>query len=299
MGEGDYQHPMSWNRWNYVNSNPINFTDPTGRCLDIDGDAECDFPETAIGELSSEPKRSIDVEVPPWVDICLQCGDCPEGDQSITPEEILQAFDSVTTHLENAAQSYLVIQAQLDDRWLEDDGKLRDYVLIALIMMEFSHYGRWQAVYLESKEALANQYHAMNDNAGHAVPVESYPGGCQGSCGSIAEQVKWASEIQMLRDFNIHQYDGIMSGRWLANLSEAHQIQSIGFVWGQNLSWTWGNWVVGSPMDDYLQERGSIDWWAGPGRPWQEIDEYQKFWVLSPAQDYACKHRSGGSCRGW
>jgi hypothetical protein len=30
--EGDFQNPMSYNLWGYVQSNPINYTDPTGMC---------------------------------------------------------------------------------------------------------------------------------------------------------------------------------------------------------------------------------------------------------------------------
>ena len=30
---GDYQRPLSLNRWNYVESNPVNRTDPTGHCF--------------------------------------------------------------------------------------------------------------------------------------------------------------------------------------------------------------------------------------------------------------------------
>ncbi|MGD8456598.1 MAG: RHS repeat-associated core domain-containing protein [Anaerolineales bacterium] len=31
--EGDYNDPLSLNRWNYVEGNPINFTDPSGYCV--------------------------------------------------------------------------------------------------------------------------------------------------------------------------------------------------------------------------------------------------------------------------
>jgi len=31
---GDYQRPLSLNKWNYVEGNPINYTDPSGHCLD-------------------------------------------------------------------------------------------------------------------------------------------------------------------------------------------------------------------------------------------------------------------------
>lgn len=40
MWEGDYNDPLSLNRWNYTNGNPINYTDPAGLCL-TNNLAEC------------------------------------------------------------------------------------------------------------------------------------------------------------------------------------------------------------------------------------------------------------------
>ncbi len=34
---GDYNHPLSLNRWNYTDSNPINHTDPSGHCFTATG----------------------------------------------------------------------------------------------------------------------------------------------------------------------------------------------------------------------------------------------------------------------
>lgn len=31
---GDYNRPLSLNRWNYVEGNPVNFTDPSGQCIE-------------------------------------------------------------------------------------------------------------------------------------------------------------------------------------------------------------------------------------------------------------------------
>jgi hypothetical protein len=109
------------------------------------------------------------------------------------------------------------------------------------------------------------------------------------------------TEIEALRGFHLNRPAWVMNGTWLENLPEAQQIQTIGFVEGQNLSWVWGNWYTGSPMDRYLEGEGPIDWWdtENDGNPWQAIDEFNKFWVLSKAQDYACQHRSGVKCRGW
>ena len=42
---GDYNRPLSLNGWNYVEANPINATDPSGRCLDTDLDGRCDQEE--------------------------------------------------------------------------------------------------------------------------------------------------------------------------------------------------------------------------------------------------------------
>jgi hypothetical protein len=40
---GNYKKPLSFNRWGYVEGNPVNHTDPSGMCEDNDGDGECDF----------------------------------------------------------------------------------------------------------------------------------------------------------------------------------------------------------------------------------------------------------------
>jgi RHS repeat-associated protein len=39
---GDYTRPLSLNGWNYVEGNSINYTDPSGMCLDEDMDGRCD-----------------------------------------------------------------------------------------------------------------------------------------------------------------------------------------------------------------------------------------------------------------
>jgi RHS repeat-associated protein len=39
---GDYNRPLSLNGWNYVEADPINGLDPSGRCLDADMDGKCD-----------------------------------------------------------------------------------------------------------------------------------------------------------------------------------------------------------------------------------------------------------------
>ncbi len=40
--EGDFNNPSSMNGWNYVQSDPVNNIDPSGKCLDEDGDGRCD-----------------------------------------------------------------------------------------------------------------------------------------------------------------------------------------------------------------------------------------------------------------
>jgi RHS repeat-associated protein len=78
--QGDYNRPLSLNRWNYVESNPVNFTDPSGRiCLDpwapsgfhLDPNRGCDYPEGSEGRFwwrkdsLGDDTAIIDM---PWVD---------------------------------------------------------------------------------------------------------------------------------------------------------------------------------------------------------------------------------------
>jgi RHS repeat-associated protein len=41
--DGDTRMPMSYNSWLYVYANPTLFTDPSGKCIDVDLDGKCDF----------------------------------------------------------------------------------------------------------------------------------------------------------------------------------------------------------------------------------------------------------------
>ena len=80
LWRGDYDNPLSLNAWNYVEGNPVNFTDPSGRiCLDpwapsgvhLDPSRGCDYPPGSTGSLwwrrdTLGPDTAI-IDVP-WVD---------------------------------------------------------------------------------------------------------------------------------------------------------------------------------------------------------------------------------------
>ncbi len=180
-------------------ANPVLWTDPSGRCLDIEGDGFCDYPETARGELAFEPKRSGVIGLRSTVNVCILCGDCFED---IPSAEIIGTMAMLQKVDNRAVQSYRIFWNELDKKWLEPDGRLRDDVLIALIMAEFSNINRGEKAYREAREAVANQYHTPDDNAGRPVPVKSYSNGCHGSCDSVFEQVRWIGDIEALRDYS-------------------------------------------------------------------------------------------------
>lgn len=47
---GDYQRPLSLNRWNYVQGNPINYIDPSGYCIILTSKTEpCNVGQALAG----------------------------------------------------------------------------------------------------------------------------------------------------------------------------------------------------------------------------------------------------------
>jgi hypothetical protein len=67
---GDASEPLSFNAWNYVNSNPINYTDPTGECpkgwhKNASGTCTYTFPETVLFPLNI-PIGGWVITLPDW-----------------------------------------------------------------------------------------------------------------------------------------------------------------------------------------------------------------------------------------
>jgi hypothetical protein len=59
--QGDYNRPLSLNKWNYVEGNPINRTDPSGMmsCLNHDYDTECSSYATQIKQYAEAIKTGV------------------------------------------------------------------------------------------------------------------------------------------------------------------------------------------------------------------------------------------------
>jgi RHS repeat-associated protein len=70
--------PTTLNRWAYAQLNPIRITDPSGRCLDLDGDGVCDYPQEVEGERQLDGALSrIDAQTREYLSdhICGYCVD--------------------------------------------------------------------------------------------------------------------------------------------------------------------------------------------------------------------------------
>ena len=290
--QGSLLLPVTYNQWIYANANPVLLTDPSGYCLDIEGDAICDYPENMRGEPISEPIIWVSSFLPPWLDICVDCENCYDEIPPSVFFQTLRYLEGIDVRPDTVF-SYSFLLHNIGEEWQERDGRLRDDVLIALIMMEFSNIEKGHPAYKESKEALSNQYHSPFKG-----PVSIYPKGCQGDCSSMVEQIIWISDIQLLRD---KPADALRGNTWMQNLPEAREIQAEGYERPPNRSWTWGNYEQGSPIDLYLKHERAVDWWnvATDGLPYEAIYPRYHFWVLTVSQDRACTNRPGGSCKGW
>jgi RHS repeat-associated protein len=77
---GDDNRPLSLNGWNYVEENPINYSDPTGRCLDEDGDGICEHHQDPKVPLNIDPNQlrviwigARESEISKYIDEVFEC----------------------------------------------------------------------------------------------------------------------------------------------------------------------------------------------------------------------------------
>ena len=181
----------------------------------------------------------------------------------------------------------MALREQLGTDWLELDGRIKDEVLIALIIQEFRTYDPGTKPYEESLEAVSNQYHNS-----------SYLYGCQGSCDTIAEQLNWMQDIQAFRT----SMDVLTD--WEKFLNDATSAKNTMRQYGSTFeSWTWGNYLPISPLADYVNDiTNQADWWHGKGytgEPFVDLVQDRLYMIFTIPQNLACNGREGGSCKGW
>ena len=291
---GDAVRPMSYNGWVYGFANPVRYIDPSGNIpcelLPPIDQAGC---EEGAGGSSSGPQPPLPPMSLPYCtprllaagEPCMP-GPCPGG--LGTGGEWPPIADIPARVTQETVDAFLTLREQLGPNRVVADGRLKDEVLIALIIQEFRNYRGLPKTYGESLEAVSNQYHN-----------HSYLYGCKGSCDTIAEQLNWMQDIQAFRT----SLDILTD--WETFLNDATSAKNTQYQYGAKFeSWTWGNYLPGSPLDKYA--RGLIskaDWWHGKGytgEPYVDIvKDEDRYVIFTIPQNLACNSREGGSCKGW
>ncbi len=76
LAEGNPHSPMSYNMWNYVLANPVNYSDPSGMCLDEDLDGRCDYPYIEENRAKVSATKQTERSIPKDFGVCLYCDMC-------------------------------------------------------------------------------------------------------------------------------------------------------------------------------------------------------------------------------
>ena len=96
---GNYQRPLSLNPWNYVESNPVNLTDPSGKVPECDRFKRADLTQWLVDELNT----NRDGWIAGIIRVAIQQSHIDEdnpfnGELGATAVAYLTFYDTVKTH---------------------------------------------------------------------------------------------------------------------------------------------------------------------------------------------------------
>jgi hypothetical protein len=199
--------PQAWDRYAYVDNNPVAFVDPSGHIACYDArDENCGQSHEYRNLLRSLPNAPI-----------------------------VRNGNKAQEYHDKTIQNYYDIRMQLyletGDTYISPDGKIKDPAVVAMIIAgEFQTAGKGKEngyAFEEAKEALSNQYN------GTFGVFNQTP--CGGAC-SFPEQLMW---LQTMEGF-YNKDTSDLESHFEASLGDAVQAMN-GYANGTNESWVWGN----------------------------------------------------------
>jgi len=106
---GDANSPMSFNRWNYTSSNPINRVDPSGHCYNPDGSWNWfQWPLFGLGPCSSNTSGATTTITPTLQAIVTATATCtPIPDGTITPALVFLWINNSKWHVPEPSNNRL------------------------------------------------------------------------------------------------------------------------------------------------------------------------------------------------
>jgi RHS repeat-associated protein len=83
--QGDYNRPLSLNQWNYVEGNPVNFTDPSGHIPECGPFQKADLTQWFIDELNADKNTWMISTIKTYMDMSEINNELPMLEQSFDP----------------------------------------------------------------------------------------------------------------------------------------------------------------------------------------------------------------------
>jgi RHS repeat-associated protein len=307
---GEYNRPLSLNRWNYVGGNPVNVVDPSGHCY---GGSFWDLfkapffgpclpsgssvPGTSTSVPPSTSTTLTQVSAPTLSALILATATAcatPAPTSTSTPTSTPMPRDIATMPYPGSpaydeggawrktAQKYKEIRDWMMTHAPDDldysadpDGygfRFKDEILLTIIYtVEFRSY-RGTTVFGALLGALSNQYYDSTF--------------CGGNCDSVKKQLIWLSNKQGIRGSQ-------QTAAWITNWHPKDRQYGIdvknGMYTGRT-GWEWGNYLAGSPFDSYPQKYSHVTYL-------DRIDgAYAGIVVFTAEQNLDCRRIN---CLGW